>query len=182
MAETDFEGRLFEQPAGSVEKDRSRLIMLISGVAVFVVIGLIMVQQMCYRGGVKTEFARAGSAEFDSYREKLVISYTDRKTGERMTGSRYASIKCKVENAGDKSIVALQLRMATVGFDGNTHRRKDGIPVEKFVTVIPSQLTGRESLEPDEAMDIELNLEPIPDPDSGEIMDIIVEVVGLKVK
>ncbi|MEW6208747.1 MAG: hypothetical protein AB1631_10295 [Acidobacteriota bacterium] len=181
MAETDFEGRLFKRPAGSVEKDRSRLIILISGVAVFLVIGLIIVQQMYYKGSVKIEFARAGSAEFDSYKDFVILSNIERFTGQRL-GINYARLKCRVQNTGDKSIVALQVRMAALDFESNTHKRKDGSLVEKFITIIPSQLTGRKSIEPDDAMNIELNLEPVPDPDSGELMDIIVEVVGLKVK
>ncbi len=178
MADTDFEGRIFEQPAGNVEKDRSRLIMIISGVAVFIVIGLIVVQQMYHTGSARVDFARAGSPEFDSYRDFVVLSNIEKYTGERLN-LNYARLRGRIQNTGDKSIVALQLRMAAVDFENETHKRKDGSLVEKFVTVIPSQLTGRKSIEPNDIMDIELNLEPIPD--TG-LMDIIVEVVGLKVK
>ena len=178
MEETDFEGRIFEQPTGKVEKDRSRLIMIISGIAVFIVVGLIIVQQMFNTGGAKVEFARAGSPEFDSYKDSVVLSNIEKFTGERLN-INYARLHGRVRNAGDKSILALQLRIAEIGFDGNTVKRKDGSLVEKLVTVIPSQLTGRKSIEPNEVMDVDLNLEPIA---TDELMDIIVEIVGLKVK
>jgi hypothetical protein len=174
----DFEGRIFEQPTGKVEKDRSRLIMIISGVAVFIVIGLIIVQRMCHTDSAKIEFARAGSPEFDSYKDSVVLSNIEKFTGERLNID-YARLHSRVRNTGDKSIVALQIRMAEIGFDGNTVKRKDGSLVEKLVTVIPSQLTGRKSIEPDEVMDIDLNLEPIV---TDELMDIVVEIAGLKVK
>ncbi|GEM_PF-1350489 len=178
MADRDYEGRIFEQPAGNVEKDRSRLIMLISGIAVFIVIGLIVVQRMCDAGSAKIEFARAGSPEFDSYRDSVVLSNIERYTGKRLNID-YARLRGRVQNTGDRSIVALQLRMAAVDYESKTPVRKDGSLVEKTVTVIPSQLTGRKSIEPNDVMEIELNLEPIPD--SG-LMDIILEVVGLKVR
>lgn len=172
MADTDFEGRIFEQAAGNVERDRSRLIMIISGIAVFVVIGLIVVQQMYHTGSAKIDFARAGSPDFDSYKDSVVLSNVERFTGKRLN-INYARLGGRVQNTGDKSIVGLQLRLAAIDFESSVRK-------EKLVTIIPSQLTGRKSIEPNDVMDIELNLEPVPGP--GELMDIIVEVVGLKVK
>jgi hypothetical protein len=172
MEKPDLEAHLFEPPVRNVEKDRSRLIIIISGVAVFVVIGLIILQRMCAAQSNRIEMARAGSTEFDSYKELLVVSNVEKVTGERLTGSKYGRIKCRIQNAGERMVIGLELIASAVGYDNEEYRKRT-------VRVIPSEVTGRETLEPGEVMDVEINLEPIPDP--VQIQDMIIVVAGLKV-
>jgi hypothetical protein len=161
---------MFEQPAGNVEKDRSRLIMILSGAAVLAVIALIiLVSSRAPSTPTEVELARPGSEEFDSYIQNVQITGLAKTTAERLH-NKVGIIRCRVQNAGDKVITALQLRGVALGFNNEVLR-------ENVVTPVPRV---REVLNPNQALPIELYIEPIPDP--SEVMEMTIEIVGLKVK
>jgi len=158
---------MFEQPVVKSEKDRSQTIMILSGLAVLIVIALIIVVTSFGRRPAQTEFAHAGSSEFDDYVANLTIGNLDKRTGERMN-IRYARILCSVQNNGDQMLTGLQLRAAIIGTGGQLIR-------EKVLTPIPNT---RDSLGPNQSMNIDVSIERVPDP--SEIQDMIIEVYGLK--
>jgi hypothetical protein len=161
---------MFEEPVGKVEKDRSHLIIGASGVAVVLVIALIVaVSSISTRQSAKIEMHGAGSTEFNEYGQLITISDMQQFEGERLN-NRYARIRCKLKNEGEKTLSGVQLRIAAIGFNNETLK-------EKYVTPVP---TTNETLNPGQSMSLELFMEPIPDP--AEIMQITVEVTGLKFK
>lgn len=160
---------MFEQPAAKSEKDRSKTIMILSGLAVLIVIALIIMVTSFARRPAQTEIAHAGSPEFDSYAANVKIGNLEKKTGERLN-IKYARILCTVQNAGDQVLVGLQLRAAVIGTGGKLIR-------EKTITPVPNT---RDSLGPNQSMNIDLSLEPVPD--SWEIMDMTIELAGLKLR
>src|SRR5687767_9311820 len=163
---------MFEQPKENVEKDRSRLVVMISGVAVAAVIVLIvLVSSFCKSGG-RFEMAGPESDEFKGYVNNVKIELVDKFVGERELGKlvKYARLVCHVTNTGDKTLVSLQLKGIAVGFNNETLR-------EKVTTYIPGP---HGELDPGEMIRVELTMEPIPDPST--IMDFRVEVAGLKVE
>jgi hypothetical protein len=160
---------MFEQPAVKSEKDRSKTIMIVSGVAVLVVIVLIIAVTSLGRRQSQTEFAHAGLPEFDAYAPNVRIANIEKKTGERMN-IRYARILCTVQNAGDQVLVGLQLRAAIIGTGGQVLK-------EKIITPVPNT---RDTLGPNEAMNIDVSVERVPDP--LEIMEMTIEVYGLKLR
>lgn len=159
---------MFEQPALKSEKDRSRTIMILSGLAVLGVIALIIIVTSLARRPSQTEFALAGSPEFDAYATNVLISDVDKKIGERIIG-RYVVIRCIVQNTGDKVLSGLQLKATVIGTGGQLIR-------EKIVTPIPN---SRDELGPNQAMKIDVSLERVPEP--WEIRDMTIELYGLKV-
>ncbi len=160
---------MFEQPELKSEKDRSRTIMILSGLAILAVIALIIMVTSFARRPSQTEFAYAGSPEFDAYATSVLISNVEKKTGERITG-RYVLILCTVQNTGDKVLVGLQLKATVIGTGGQAIR-------EKIIAPVPNT---RDTLGPDQSMKIEVSLERVPDP--SEIMDMTIELNGLKLK
>jgi hypothetical protein len=161
--------RMFEQSAAKSEKDRSQTIMILSGLAVLLVIVLIIVVTSLGKRTAQADIAHAGSPEFDSYAPNVKIGNIDKRTGERMN-YRYARILCTVENAGDAVLVGLQLRAAIIGTGGQLLK-------EKIFTPVPGR---RDELDPHQSMNIDVSVERVPDP--SEIMDMTVELNGLKVK
>jgi hypothetical protein len=161
---------MFEQPVGRVEKDRSRLIILSSGTAVLVVIVLIVLVSSYCGGETKVDVVRRGSAEFDSYASTVSVVINDKRTGVTGLGNRYARILCTVQNNGDRVLTALELRGVVAGFSNEVLK-------DKVISLVPR---SRDTLEPNQSIDVDLNIEPIPDP--SEIMDMFVEVHGLKVQ
>jgi hypothetical protein len=143
--------------------------MLVSGFAVLVVLALIITVTSLVRKPAPTEFAEAGSAEYDGYAANMLIGNVEKKTGQRITG-RYATIQCSVQNAGDRVLTALRLRAAVIGFGGQLIR-------EKIVTPIPNT---RDELGPNQSMRVEVSMEGVPDP--SEISDITIELNALKLK
>ena len=160
---------MFEQPAGRIEKDRSRLIMLSSGAMVLLIIGVIVLSSSYCGREAAVEMMRAGSGEFDSYSPFVSITINDKRTGERL-GVRYGRLLCTVRNDGDKVLAGLQLRAVVLGFSKE-------ILMEKVTSPIPKQ---KDVLDPHQSMDLDLNVEPIPDP--SQIMDMAVELHALKVR
>lgn len=164
-----FEERMFEQQAVKSEKDRSKTIMIVSGLAVLVVIVLIIVVTSLGRRTSQIEFAHAGSSEFDAYAPYVRIGNIEKKTGERLN-IRYARIICTVQNAGDQVLVGLQLRAAIIGTGGQLLK-------EKIITPVPNI---KDTLGPNQTINIDLSVERVPDP--SDIMEMTIEVHGLKLK
>jgi hypothetical protein len=161
---------MFNEPSGNTEKDRSRLIMAVSGIAVLVVIGLIiLVNSLGPAETTRVDLAKPGSEEFDSYVAHVVITNIDRSTAERLN-NKFGTIRCRVRNTGDKTLVALQLRGAAIGHNGEVFDETIITPIPRF----------HESLGPNQSIPIELVLEPIPDPTN--VADMTIEVVGIRVK
>lgn len=160
---------MFEQSAAKSEKDRSQTIMILSGVAVLIVIVLIIVVTSLGKRTALADNAHAGSPEFDSYAPNIKIGSIDKRHGERMN-YRYARILCTVENAGDAVVTGLELRATIIGTGGQLIK-------EKVFTPVPNT---RDELPPGKSMNIDVSVERIPDP--SEIVDMTIELHGLKLK
>ena len=163
---------MFEQSKENVEKDRSRLVVLISGIAVAAVILLIvLVSSFCKSGG-RFEMAGPESEEFKANANNIKVELVDKLWGERELGKvvKYARLICHVTNTGDKRLVGLQLKGTAIGMSNEVLR-------EKVITYIPGP---HRELEAGERIRVELSMEPIPD--VSTIQDFKVEVVGLKVE
>jgi len=160
---------MFEQSAVKTEKDRSQTIMILSGVAVLAVIVLIIIVTSLGKRPSQLEMSHGGSPEFDAYAANIKIGNIDKKTGERLN-VKYARMLCVVQNAGDQVVVGLQLKASVVGTGGQLIR-------EKTITPVPN---NKDTLGPNQSMNIDVSLEPVPDP--GDIRDMVIELHGLKLK
>jgi len=160
---------MFEQTAVKTEKDRSQIIMILSGVAVLAVIVLIIIVTSLGKRPSHLETSHAGSAEFDAYAPNIKIGNIDKKTGERLN-VKYARMLCVVQNTGDQVVVGLQLKASVIGTGGQLIR-------EKIITPVPN---NKDTLAPNQSMNIDVSLEPVPDP--WEIRDMMIELYGLKLK
>lgn len=168
---------MFEQPVGKAEKDRSRIIIVAGGLAILAVILLIVL--FSWLGTKKkqvTDFAAEGSAEYNSYAEFVKVDVLERKSGERFNKSQYKRMVCLLQNLGDKTLTAVQLRGAAVRYTGDTTDNFEVVK-EKLVTPVP---TDKDSLPPKQSMRVEIFFEPLDE--SMAIDDLIVQVKGLKVK
>lgn len=160
---------MFEQSAVKTEKDRSQTIMILSGVAVLAVIVLIIIVTSLGKRPSQLEMSHAGTPEFDAYAATIKIGNIDKKTGERLN-VKYARMQCVVQNTGDQVIVGLQLKASVIGPGGQLIR-------EKIITPVPN---NKVTLAPNQSMNIDVSLEPVPDP--WDISDMVIELYGLKLK
>jgi hypothetical protein len=160
---------MFEQPAGKVEKDRSRSVMILSGAAVLAVIVLIILVTSFRKTPTRIEMSQRGSGEFDSYAQFVTISNLDTRHGERLN-TKYARMLCTVQNTGDRVLDGLQLRATVIGLNDELIR-------EKIITAVPDV---RASLGPNQSMNIDVSLEPVPD--AALIKDMKIELYALKLE
>ena len=110
---------MFEQPAGKVEKDRSRTIMMLSGVAVLAVVALVVLVSSVSKKPAPLEFARRGSSEFDSYIGSVKVSSIEKRKGERLNVF-YGRFLLTLENAGSRTISGLQVRLAAIDMNSRS--------------------------------------------------------------
>ncbi len=160
---------MFEQTKVRSEKDRSQTIMILSGLAVLVVIALIIIVTSFARRPAHIDMAHAGSPEFDAYASNIKLGNLDKRSGERLN-VRYARILSTAQNLGDRVLVGLQIRAAVIGTGGQLIK-------EKIITPVPN---SRDTLGLNQTMNIEVSVEPVPDP--SEIADMTLELYGLKLK
>lgn len=160
---------MFKPKAGNEEKDRSRSVMILSGIAVTLVVVLIILVTSFRKHTSPLEIARPGSSAFDYYAQFIKINNIEKRHGERLN-NRYGRITCTVENTGDGVLSALQLRAAAIDLG-------DVLVREKIITPVPNI---KDTLGPSQSMAIDLYLEPIPDPLT--LKDMIIGVHGLNVK
>ncbi|HJQ26565.1 MAG TPA: hypothetical protein VKA60_21800 [Blastocatellia bacterium] len=183
---------MFEQPAGKEEKDRSRSIMILSGIAVLAVIVLIIaVTRYKPASGVEVDPVRPLSqsypesefvegrlpcpsqdvpnTEAQAYVPHLLIGDIDKRKGEYPNlNSKYVRILCTVKNAGDRTVLGLEMRMVLFGFNCEVLK-------EKLINVIPSK---KARLAPGESISVDASIDRSPDP--SEIMYMRIEPHGLK--
>jgi len=183
---------MFEQPAGKVEKDRSRSIMILSGIAVLAVIVLVIVVTRL-KPAARVEMDRVSpvsqaypaselesekmpcppqdvpNTEAQAYVPHILITDIDKRKGEYPNlSSKYMRILCNVKNAGDRTLVGLQMRMVLFDFQCGTLR-------EKIISVIPGK---KATLAPGESVPLDALIDRAPDP--TEIMTMRIEPYALK--
>ena len=184
---------MFEKPIGREEKDRSRVIMIISGAAVLVVVALIVLVTQVIKPTESVQMDRVYPVDDPETRELGAdmlcppenVPQTDSQAYvpkiafvgiQKLTGgfenfkSKYARIMGTVRNDGDRTIIGLQLRMVLFGHNCEVIK-------EKIFTVIPNR---KSSLAPGEAIPVDISIDGIPD--ESEIKTMRLEPYGLKLK
>lgn len=183
---------MFEQPTGKVEKDRSRSIMIMSGIAVLAVIVLIVAVtrlkpsaqvEMDPVSPVSHEYPESEpeyeqmpcppqnvpQTEAQAYVSNILITDIDKRKGEYQNlNSKYVRVLCNVKNAGDRTVAGLQMRMVLFGFNCETLK-------EKVISIIPDK---KPTLGPGESVSIDVSIDRTPDP--SEIMHMRIEPRALK--
>jgi hypothetical protein len=143
--------------------------MILSGAAVLAVIALIVLVTSFRKTPTKIDMAGRGSSEFDSYAQLVTINNLDTRHGERLN-TKYARILCVVQNTGDRVLDGLQLRASVIGLNDEVIR-------EKVVTAVPDI---RGALKPNQSMNIDVSLEPVPE--AAYIKDMKIELYALKLE
>jgi len=169
--EASMKEHMFDQSETREGKDKSRIVIALSGIAVLLVAGLIFI--VASRPPAESpgeQWPGPGSPEFDSYVPNVAIKDIEKFTNSTIVGRRQAKITATLANNGDRVITGMKINAAAVGFGGDTL-------AFKIATPIPRQ---REKLGPGETAKIEIGLDPIPDPD--KIQDFNLQVVALRLK
>lgn len=162
---------IFQNTDQTGERDRSRIIMALSGVAALLVIGaIVVVSSKSSRHSAESQMAQAGSAEFDSYAQSVTITNIDKATSSTLIGRKLGILKGTVTNNGNRTIVGLQIRGVAIGYGGEIQSQRVATPIPRV----------HGPLRPGESMPITVQIDPIPDP--SEIMDMTLQLYALKLQ
>jgi hypothetical protein len=162
---------IFTPTEDTAERDHSRVIMALSGIAALVVIAaIIVVSSRSSAHSSDLQMAEAGSAEFDSYAPFVTITNLEKATSSTLIGRKLGMLKAVVTNTGDRTITGLQIKGLAVGFGGETLAQRIATPIPRVL----------DPLGPGQSANISIQIDPIPDP--SEIMDMTIQVYALKLK
>ena len=143
--------------------------MVFSGLAVLIVIALvIIVGSRTANRATEAGWIKAGSAEFSPYAQSIKISDMEKSTAATLIGRKLGYVQANIQNTGNRTITGLKLRAVAVGFANETM-------AERIATPIPRQ---RDKLAPNETIHVNVQIDPIPDPD--QMMDMKIEVYAVK--
>src|SRR5262249_61081407 len=97
---------MFDQSETHQGKDRSRLVIALSGIAVLVVVALVIIvaSRPPAQSPSEQEWPGPGSAEFDSYTPNVVIGDLDKWTSTTLIGRRLAMLTGDVTSNGEEAI------------------------------------------------------------------------------
>jgi hypothetical protein len=168
------------------EQKRSYLLMALGAVgALLLAVLVIFLSQRSARpqqaapsqklpGGeqIKLEGAlRAGSPEFDGYKDKVTLERIDIQAAGNMLGMTRFAVNNRLYNRGDRPITAVELTASAYNLEG------------KLAAQNTSRHIGRgegELLKPGESMRVTTVVDLPPKIREGDISDIKSEVTGLK--
>lgn len=155
-----------------------RIIFIVVGVVSLVIIGFLIFlitrpsaggnnagQQQRLEGAL-----RAGSPEFEQYREKVYLEKPEATEGARAIGDIVMTLKTTARNFTGKTITGLEIYAAVVDLQNKPVK-------ERTVVIIPAR---QQELEPNQTMEIPITLEGLSKTDDRA--NIKMEVTAIRFK
>jgi hypothetical protein len=166
---------MFEQTDASVDKTRSRIIMVLAGIGVALIIAAIAIFGAFDSRPPEAErpppgipgAKHAGDPEFEQYSRLVAIVNKKFYTQANMLGQRQAVATGTVANFTDKTVLGIELRGTVYGEGGKVMATTVAMPVPRRY----------ESISPKGSIPFAITIDGVPR--DGEIEDITVELEGL---
>jgi hypothetical protein len=159
----------------SADRERSRALLVVSAIAALMlailIIALVLTKPSSEREA--ENLVRAGSPEFDAYKDKVVLEVNpdDRLVYENWIGMWQIQAKGKLSNRGDRELIGVEVVGKMLGLDDKVIAHGVGRPV-------PS--SRKESLKPGESVDVVVKVDAPPKIAESDVKDFTVELRGLR--
>lgn len=155
-----------------VEKQARRSIILIAVIALIVVAVLVLIvtrsrpqyQQMLQN------VSRAGSAEFDGYRDKVGLEIIEKIEHPNMVGMSQYEIQARLTNNGDRTITGIELAGKIQGLDDQIIKESISLPIPRLRS---------EPLKPGESMKVAVKIDRPGNVSDADVKDLLIELHGL---
>lgn len=155
-----------------VEKQARRSIILIAVIALIVVAVLVLIvtrsrpqyQQMLQN------VSRAGSAEFDGYRDKVGLEIIEKIEHPNMVGMSQYEIQARLTNNGDRTITGIELAGKIQGLDDQIIKESISLPIPRLRS---------EPLKPGESMKVAVKIDRPGNVSDADVKDLLIELRGL---
>ncbi|HEX9001425.1 MAG TPA: hypothetical protein VGB07_16080 [Blastocatellia bacterium] len=157
----------------SVERSRSRAILWIgtAGVLVLTVIIVLFAKSRPYEAAALEGGARAGSAEFETYKDKVEIEVTDKITHPNLIGMFQIDVKAKVYNRSERPITGLEIIGKMIALDDKVISQRVSIPIPR----------GRqEPLKPGESVPVSVKVDAPGKITEDDVKDVVIELTALR--
>jgi hypothetical protein len=165
---------MFEAEAQPVEEQkRDKLIVGVLGlVALALVAGLIyLANSKPQQTVVLPNVVRAGTAEFDNYKDKVSLEIIERIVHPNMLGLKQYEVQARVTNRGDRTLTGIEIAGRMVDLSDKVIKESISIPIPRART---------EPLKPGESMKVSVKIDGPGNVSEDDIKDLVIELRGLQ--
>jgi biopolymer transport protein ExbD len=115
--------------------------------------------------------ARAGAADFESYKDKVEVEITAKNVYDNMIGMFQIDVRAKIHNRGDRPITGLELVGKMLSLDDKIITQRISIPIPR---------ARPEPLKPGESLPVSVKLDAPAKITENDIKDVTIELQALK--
>jgi hypothetical protein len=157
------------------EQDRSRALLVVGALATLVLAALITMLVMTKPASVREveNMVRAGSPEFEAYKDKVVLEVTpdDKVVHPNMIGMWQLEVRATLHNRGDRALTGVEVLGKMVDLDDKVIAQDTSRPIPRI---------RQEPLKPGESMRISVKVDAPGKVTEAEVKDIYIELRGLR--
>ncbi len=161
------------EDSGETEQERSRAILVVGAIAALVLIALIalLASTKPQSSSAIENIVRAGSPEFDSYKDKVELELIEKVTHPNMVGMFQLEYRAWLHNRGDRALTAVEIHGRMLDMEDKVIKENVSIPIPRV---------RREPLKPGETMRVSVKLDAPAKISEDEVKDIVIELRGLR--
>jgi hypothetical protein len=162
------------EPANDAEKPFSRVFIWGLGVGAVITLSLIYLiysQSKYEERPVLERVVRAGTPEYDSYKDKVVLEVTDKITYPNLIGMFQIEVQAKMHNRGDRVLTGVEVLAKMLDMSDKVIAQNTGIPIPRI---------RPQPLKPGESIPISVKVDAPSRITEGEVKDITIELRGLQ--
>jgi hypothetical protein len=170
MTEPDIEFKV-EQNS---DRNPIRPFVWVGVVAVLLIVALLLLVTHLNpesRPNTLDNVARAGSADFDAYKDKLEFEYIDKMVYPSMMGLWQLQVRARMHNRGDRPVTGVEVVGKMLAMDDKVIAQATTVPIPRI---------RREPLNPGESIEFIVKVDAPGKVSEAEVKDIVVEVRGLR--
>ncbi|MGE0130098.1 MAG: hypothetical protein AB7U82_18595 [Blastocatellales bacterium] len=172
--DNDTQLAVFENGADNdAEKDRSRALLIVGAIAVVVLAALITLLLMTKPASEREveNMVRAGSPEFEAYKNKVELEVTDKVVHPNMIGMWQLEARARLTNRGDRPLKAVEVNGKMLDLEDKVLAQTNSRPIPRI---------RQAPLNPGESMNISVKVDAPAKVSEAEVKDIIIELRGLR--
>jgi hypothetical protein len=159
----------------AVEQDRSRGLLVVGAIAAFMLAILIIALVMTKSTGDREveKMARAGSPEFDAYKNKVTVEVDPegKMVYPNMIGMWQLEARATLTNRGDRELTGVEVVGKMLDFEDKVIAQAVKLPIPRI---------QKGPLKPGQSMNIVLKVDAPQKITEAEVKDITIELRGLQ--
>ncbi len=155
------------------QQARSRALLVVGGVAALALTALIVLLASTkpQSASVVENIVRAGSPEFDAYKDKIELETIDKIVYDNWIGMFQIEVKARLHNRGDRTLTAVEVLGKMFDLEDKVLSERSSIPLPRI---------RKEPLKPGESMNVSVKVDAPGKITENEVKDVVIELRGLR--